>query len=539
MTESKKPNILLILNDDMGYSDLGCYGGEVQTPTLDRLAGGGLRMTQFYNTARCCPSRASLLTGLHPHQTGVGHMMSDDGLEGYRGDLNRRCVTIAEALQPAGYGTYMSGKWHISRHTAPDGPKHSWPRQRGFDRFYGIITGAASYWKPNTLTRDNEHISHDQLPDDYFLTDAISDEASQFIRGHTQNAPEHPFFTYVAYTAPHWPLHAHDEDIARYEGRFAAGWDTLREERLERMRELKLLDRQWALSHRDPTQPPWEDAPHKAWNQRRMEAYAAQIDRMDRGIGRIIKTLEETGQLDNTLIFFLADNGGCAEELRGPRRRIESDGLIETATTRDGRPVYRGNDPEMMPGPETTYQSYGVPWANLSNTPFREYKHWVHEGGIGTPLIVHWPERIQTGGQLCHEPGQLTDIMATCLEVADAEYPQECGGSSAHLFNDEPILPPEGNSLAPLFDGKGNDKEVLYWEHEGNTAVRQGKWKLVCKYPGPWELYDMEVDRTELNDLSVKHPEMVKTLSGLYQDWAGRCIVEPWAQILDGRKRRQ
>ena len=318
MNENKKPNILLILNDDMGYSDLGCYGGEIHSPNLDRLANGGLRFTQFYNTARCCPSRASMLTGLHPHQTGVGHMMADDGLEGYRGDLNDRCVTIAEALKPAGYRTYMSGKWHISRHADPDGPKHSWPRQRGFDRYFGIITGAANYWKPNTLTRDNEHIPHDELPEGFFLTDAISDEASTFIRDHAEATSDQPFFTYVAYTSPHWPLHAHEEDIGRYEGRFTAGWDQLREERLQRMREMGILDESWALTDRDPTQPPWEEAEHKAWNQRRMEVYAAQIDRMDQGIGRIITALEETGQLENTLILFLADNGGCAEELRRP-----------------------------------------------------------------------------------------------------------------------------------------------------------------------------------------------------------------------------
>jgi arylsulfatase len=338
MNEATKPNIVLILNDDMGYSDLGCYGGEVHTPNLDKLASGGLRFTQFYNTARCCPSRASMLTGLHPHQTGVGHMMSDDGLEGYRGDLNNRCVTIAEALKSAGYETYMSGKWHITRHIGPDGPKHSWPCQRGFDRFYGIITGAANYWKPNTLNRDNDAIAHDELLEGYFITDAISDEAATFIRSHIKEKPHQPFFTYVAYTAPHWPLHAHEEDMARYEGRFAAGWDQLREERLLRMRDMEILKETWALSDRDPTQPPWQDASHKAWNQRRMEVYAAQIDRMDQGIGRVVQALEETHQLENTLILFLSDNGGCAEELRGPARRAQN-GAIITATTHDGRPA--------------------------------------------------------------------------------------------------------------------------------------------------------------------------------------------------------
>ena len=526
----KKPNIVLILNDDMGYSDIGCYGGEVQTPNLDRLAGDGLRFTQFYNTARCCPSRASLLTGLHPHQTGVGHMMADDGLEGYRGDLNFRCVTIADALRSSGYSTYMSGKWHISRHTGPDGPKHSWPCQRGFDRYYGIITGAASYWKPNTLNRDNEPITHDQLPEEYFLTDAISDEAAAFIRNHAREENDKPFFTYVAYTAPHWPLHAHEEDIARYEGRFAAGWDQLREERLHRMRRMGILDENWALSHRDPSQPPWTEAPDKDWFQRRMEVYAAQIDRMDQGIGRVVKALEETGQLDNTLLLFLADNGGCAEELRSPASAAQNS-HISTATTRDGRPVYRGNDPEIMPGPETTYQSYGVAWANLSNTPFRLYKHWVHEGGIGTPLIAHWPDRIKSGGELRHQPGQLPDIMATCLDVSGAEYPEEHNGNK--------IYPLEGTSLTPIFDGEDNNKEALYWEHEGNKAVRRGQWKLVTRHPGPWELYDMVTDRTELNDLSSAHPEIVRELGSMYQSWADRCLITPWADLQEKRKQRR
>jgi arylsulfatase len=531
MNTDRKPNVVLILNDDMGFSDLGCYGGEVYTPNLDRLAAGGLRFSQFYNTARCCPSRASMLTGLHPHQTGVGHMMSDDGLEGYRGDLNHHCITIADALRTAGYGTYMSGKWHISRHTGPDGPKHSWPCQRGFDHFYGIITGAANYWKPNTLTQDNTRIENDELPEGYFLTDAISDESVAFIRQHTEKRPDDPFFTYVAYTAPHWPLHAHEEDIARYKDRFAMGWDQLREARLLRMREMGILDESWPLTALDPTQRPWSEVEHKAWNQRRMEVYAAQIDRMDQGIGRIVTALEEANQLDNTLIIFLADNGGCAEELRVPANQTAGNWLAGTATTHDGKPVLRGNDPTMMPGPETTYQSYGVPWANLSNTPFREYKHWVHEGGIATPLVVHWPNRIKTGGELRHQPGQLPDIMATCLEVSCAKYPDEHNGNA--------ILPLEGASLLPIFDGKTSDKATCYWEHEGNRAVRRGQWKLVTKYPGPWELYDMETDRTECNDLSTKYPDVVQELGRLYQGWRERCLVEPWREVLELRQQKR
>jgi len=511
-----RPNILLILNDDMGFSDLGCYGGEVRTPTLDRLAAGGLRFTQFYNTARCCPSRASLLTGLHPHQAAVGHMMDDLGLDGYVGDLSPNCVTIAEALGAAGYGTYMSGKWHVTRFC--DEPKHNWPCQRGFDRYYGIITGASNYFDAETLTRDNERI---QSPRDgeYYITDDFSNRMAEFIDDHFAGNDDKPFFGYLAYTAPHWPLHAPDEDIARYAGRFDAGWDALRTQRLERMVQMGIIDPSWQLSPRDPNQPPWEGEPHKAWQARRMEVYAAQIDRMDQGIGRVVEALERAGELDNTLIVFLADNGGCEEEIGVPRE--------PTAYLRDGRPVKAGNAPTIWPGTEDTYCSYGVPWANLSDTPFREYKHWVHEGGIATPLIVHWPAGIDGdhNGQLRHQTGQLPDIMATFLDVAGAEYPRRRDG--------EDVQPLEGFSMTPALADDPPLRDVLYFEHEGNRCVRRGKWKLVNKFPGGWELYDMDADRTELNDLVDVHPEIVAELSALYDAWAARCGVLPWLDVWD------
>jgi arylsulfatase A-like enzyme len=516
MPEVKRPNILLILNDDMGFSDIGCYGGEVHTPNLDRLAANGVRFTQAYNTARCCPTRASLLTGLHPHQTGVGHMTADWDLDGYRGDLNDRCVTMAEVLKGAGYATYMSGKWHVTRHTAANGPQHSWPRQRGFDEYWGIITGAADYFAPKTLTRGNAPA---ETPDDWYITDGISDQAVGYVRQHASR-PDMPFFQYVAYTAPHWPLHALPEDLDRYRGRFDAGWDVLREERLERMVAEGIVDARCRLTERDPSQPPWEEAAHKAWQSRRMEVYAAQIDRMDQGIGRIIAALEATGQLDNTLVVFLADNGGCAEEVQSQWFRNPEASEIAQARTRDGRSVQFGNDPDHMPGGEETYQSYGVPWANVSNTPFRLYKHWVHEGGIATPLIVHWPERVKAKGELRHQPAQLPDLMATFIDVAGASYPAE--------HNGQPIHPLEGYSLTPIFDNHANDREALYWEHEGNAALRRGRWKLVRRWPGPWELYDMEADRTERNDLAAASPEVMRELAGMWQEWAERCDVVPW-----------
>jgi len=523
---SQPPNIVLILNDDMGYSDIGCYGGEVQTPNLDRLAAGGLRYTQFYNTARCCPTRASLLTGLHPHQADVGHMMSCDDVDGYLGDLSPNSVTIAEALKGAGYATYMSGKWHVTRFV--DEPKHNWPAQRGFDDYYGIITGASNYFNPSTLTRNNERI--ETPPGEYYFTDAISDEAVRQIRQHAESGTDRPFFSYVAYTAPHWPLHALPEDIERYKGRFDRGWDVLRTERRERMIEMGIVDPDWRLSDRDPKLPPWEQAEDKQWQARRMEVYAAQIDRMDQGIGRIVEALAQTGQLDNTLILFLADNGGCAEEISNGWRGFLT-GQCGKPKTRDGRPVQFGNDPSIMPGGEETYQSCGLPWANVSDTPFREYKHWVHEGGIATPLIVHWPAGIAAKGALRHQGGQLPDIMATCVDVGGAEYPSQYDGRD--------IQPLEGYSLAPTFADGPALREVLYWEHEGNRAVRKGKWKLVCKHPGDWELYDMQGDRTETCDVATDHPEIVEQLNGLYDAWAKRCGVVPWAELMEHRRKRR
>ena len=521
-----RPNILIILNDDMGFSDIGCYGGEIQTPNLDRLAQNGLRYSQFYNTARCSPSRASLLTGLHPHQTGIGILTYDTGPEGYAGDLNRRCVTIAEVLKAAEYRTYLSGKWHVAK--SLNEPSDSWPLQRGFDAFCGTIIGAGSFYNPNTLTRGNDNIEHEAEQDpDFFYTDKINDQAVSYIRHHTSEHGDKPFFLYVAHTAPHWPLHAHEEDVAKYKGRFDAGWDKLREERLARLVESGIIHPAWKLTERDPTQAPWTEAEKRDWLLRCMEVYAAQIDRMDQGIGRILRALEQSGQLDSTLILFLSDNGGCAEDIPvevDPRVLVE-ELLIAKDKTRDGRPVRFGNDPSITPGAEDTYQSYGTAWANLSNTPFRLYKHWIHEGGIATPLIVHWPAGIKERGALRHVPGQLPDIMATVLEVTGAQYP------SSYKGND--ILPCEGCSLVPSFEADLQERAPLFWEHEGKAAVRVGKWKLVRKYPGDWELYDMEADRTEMNDLAARHPDRVAEMNRLYAEWAERCGVIPREKILE------
>src|ERR671933_1654975 len=465
---NRKPNVIVILADDMGYSDIGCFGGIIETPNLDRLAKNGIRLTEFYNTARCSPSRASLLTGLHPHQTGIGILTYSTGPEGYAGNLSRNSVTIAEVLRQRGYRCYLSGKWHVASSLTE--PTDAWPLQRGFDEFFGTIIGAGSFYNPNTLTRGNDNIEAEAERDpSFFYTDAISDQAVEFIRRHAREEPEAPFFMYVAYTAPHWPLHANEEDVAKYKGRFDAGWDRLREARLDRLVRDGIIHPSWQLTERDPTQPPFSEADHRAWRLRCMEVYAAQIDRMDQGIGRVIAALEETGRFENTLIIFLSDNGGCAEDIPPgvTARELVDELMIAKAATRTGEPVRFGNDPDIMPGGEDTYQSYGTAWANLSNTPFRLYKHWVHEGGIATPLIVHWPEAIPQAGELRHRPGQLTDIMATVLEVSGAVYPDAHQGHA--------VPPCEGESVVPSFASDDRERGPLFWEHEGNEAVRVGK----------------------------------------------------------------
>lgn len=528
----ERPNIIVIMSDDMGYSDIGCYGGEIDTPTLNRLAENGLRFTQFYNTGRCCPTRGSLLTGLYPHQSGIGWMMTDRGYDGYRGDLNNNCRTMAEVLKPAGYSTYGVGKWHVTKHIQPDGPKHNWPRQRGFDRFYGTITGAGSFFDPGTLTRDNQNITpwtdSEYKPETYYYTDAISDNAVKFIDEHCEEAAEKPFFMYLMYTAAHWPMHALPKDIAKYRGRYDSGYAPIRDARAKRVVDLGLVSGDVEPA---PLVGDWDGVEHKAWEARCMEVYAAMIDSMDQGIGRVVASLKKNGELDNTLILFMQDNGGCQEGngRRGDWKRPVEASLpkipldqirldVVPRQNRAGVPTLTG--PGVMPGPEDTYIAYGINWANVSNTPFREYKHYVHEGGISTPLIAHWPKGIARRGELEHQPGHLVDIMATCVDVAQADYPTKIG--------EHDIKPLEGASLKPAFSGKSLDrKEPLYWEHEGNRAIRDGHWKLVAKENKPWELYDLRTDRSETHDLSAEKPELVKELEARWYAYAERANVLP------------
>ena len=538
----RTPNIVVILSDDMGYSDIGCYGGEIQTPVLDRLAKDGLRFTQFYNTGRCCPTRASLLTGLYPHQAGVGHMLRDTSLPGYTTGLNRHCMTIAEVIKPAGYRCYAVGKWHVTENVrdASFEDKYNWPLQRGFDRFFGTIHGAGSFYDPNSLTRGNELIPPGSP--DFFYTDAISQNAAKYVRDHAKKHGDKPFFMYVAYTAAHWPMHARPHNIEKYKGKYDCGWDAIRDARYRCLKQLGLIDPSWPMTPRDPKSPAWEDTKDKEWEIALMEVYAAMIDCMDQGIGQIVESLQKTGQYDDTVIFFLQDNGGNSSETVGrgskittqvdptiivPMRPDELQYDMKPKRSRDGKAVRQGRG--VMPGPADTYLAYGRSWGNASNTPFREYKRWVHEGGIATPLIVHWPKGIDAArrGQLERQPGHLIDIMATCVDLAGAEYPAQ--------YHGETITPMEGVSLRPALNGLSVERtNPIFWEHEGNCAMRDGDWKIVRKgnmktgRTTPWELYNLRRDRTEMNDLSDKMPQRLEAMSAAWETWAKRTNMKPW-----------
>jgi arylsulfatase len=497
-----KPNILLIMVDDMGFSDVGCYGSEIHTPNIDSLAAGGVRFTKFYNAARCCPTRASILTGLYPHQAGMGAMVKngeDTKPPGpYQGYLNEKCVTIAEVLKEAGYQTFMSGKWHVGE------SRPHWPTDRGFDKYFGLISGAANYFditkgKVKNIKRQMAIDSDRYMPpkDNFYLTKAITENAVKHLdRSYRKDKP---FFMYVAYTAPHWPLHALPEDIAKYKGNYLVGWDKLRKKRHQKQLAMGIIDKKWQLSPRDQGATAWEKVDKKKKEEMalKMAIYAAQIDRMDQGVGKILNKVKALGQEENTLVIFLSDNGGCHEE--GPWG-------------------YDWRKNGLEPGGVDSYMSYGFSWANLSNTPFRRYKHWVHEGGISTPLIAYWPAVIKNKNSINHQTGHIIDIMATCVDVARTNYPEN--------YNGRRITPLEGKSLLPIFRGKKRrGHNTLYWEHMGNKAIRSGKWKLVSVKKGKWELYDIEADRTELNDLVNKYPKKTEQLKTMYESWARSCGV--------------
>jgi arylsulfatase len=508
-----RPNIVLIMADDMGFSDIGCYGGEIPTPNIDALAAEGLRFTQFYNTARCSPTRASLLTGLHPHQTGVGILAEDpnehgkkDAAAGYTRYLNRQCITLAEALKPAGYHTYMAGKWHLGYHG-----NEKWPLQRGFDRYYGCIAGAVSYFRPTAprnLTLDNTPLPPPEDPA-FYTTDAFTDYAIRFVLEQQDNAP---FFLYLAFNAPHWPLHAPQEDVEKFVGKYRTGWDQMRRERYSRQVKQGIVDAKWPLSERDSGARPWDNLTDEQKEQLdyRMAVYAAQVHCMDHNIGRLVEILRQQGKLDNTVILFLSDNGGCAE----PYHDLGG-GDIKAVNKADA--AWAGGKGEGMGG-----SSYGTGWANASNTPFRRFKSMLHEGGIATPLIVRWPNGLKLKpGSLTHAPGYLPDVMPTVLELAAARYPE--------TFNGQKLHPLAGKSLVPVFEsGTRSGHAWMFWEQYGNRAVRRGKWKAVkAAESRAWELYDLQADRTETNDLVRQHPDLLAEMTEAWDHWARTCQVLP------------
>ena len=501
---TSRPNFILIMVDDMGFSDLGCYGGEIETPNLDSLADSGLKFKQFYNNGRCCPTRAALLTGIPPHQAGIGHMtetpevpspLSDEPYQGY---LNDRCVTIAEVLKESGYHTLMTGKWHLGYHR-----KDTWPLQRGFDKFFGIISGASHYFNPEGkrgLTLMNKPVD---APKNFYVTDAFTDYGIEFIKTAKKENKDKPFFLYLASNAPHWPLQAKPKDLAKYEGKYKSGWNEISKKRLLRMQEIGLIDKKWKPSPHEG--PIWDTLSEEQKHilDLRMAAYAACVDSVDQNIGRLVKSLKDMGEYENTILVFLDDNGACAEGgILGSGNEVSVRNPLQSRGTA---------------GPRC-----GRAWANVSSTPFRLYKHYVHEGGMATPLIVHWPAGIpkKVHGKWIENFGYLPDIMATFLDLSGSDYPLERKGKSIH--------PPAGESMVPIF--KGIDRPIhstpVFWEHEGNRAMRDGKWKLVWANEGPWELFDLENDRTEMNDLSKKYPTRAARMQRQWEGWARRTGVQ-------------
>ena len=551
---ANKPNILIILADDLGWSDLGCYGGEIRTPNLDSLAAGGLRFTQFYTSTRCCPSRASLLTGLYPHQAGIGLMTSDqaakypgasdkgEAFPGYRGALNANCVTIAQVLKPTGYRTAAAGKWHVGNSEPPT--------KRGFDDFYGFVGGyGVDSWEPRMMKRLPEgRPQRSYQPGEFFATDAITDHALDFLADMRKAGA--PWLLYVGYQAPHFPVQSKREDMTGYPEIYARGWDKIREQRLTKQKKIGLLPESTALTPRskithpvasrrlgswtdDGNNPAWDSLPadRRADLAQRMAVFAGMVTGMDRNIGRLIADLRASGQLDNTLILFLSDNGACAEwepfgfEMLPTPNPVPGTGINQGTQALPNK-LYRGDELATM-GQAGSFPSYGSGWANACNTPWRLYKHYGHEGGIGTPLIAHWPAAVgkdKDNGRFVREPAHLIDLMATCVDITGAKYPAEWIGKK--------ILPMEGVSLRPLLaPSAGNpaslSPRLLAWEHEGNRAIREGQWKLVSLATAPWELYDMEADRVEMNDLAASQPERVKDMSAKWEVWAKRTNVLP------------
>lgn len=530
--EDRRPNIMVIMVDDMGYSDLGCFGGEIHTPNLDGLANNGMRFTQFFNAGRSCPSRAALMTGLYAQQAGIMAMGQS---------LNTECVTIPEVLKTTGYHTAMTGKWHLSLtqgignnadqmawlshqntfNNRPVAPIETYPCNRGFDEHWGTIWGVVNHFDPFSLVHNEEPIYTDAIPSDFYSTDFITDKTIDLIDD--LSAKEEPFFMYVAYNAPHWPLHAKPEDIKKYDGMYDEGWDVMREKRYARMVELGLISPEQTPVSRNESGRLWENETDKEFQAANMEVHAAMIDCVDQGVGRIIQKLKETGEYDNTIIIFSSDNGASSENYGiGEFDRHDR--------TRDGQMVTHDS---RTPGDQLSYNYLGTGWAGAINTPFRYWKAESFHGGIAAPTIVHWPAGMKSGkGSIVNEPCHFIDIMPTCIALAGAEYPSTYNGHSIKP------LAAEGRSLLPLISGEGewNGERTLFWEHENGRAVRVGNWKMTSLRNGGWQLFDLSTDYSETNNVAAEHPDKVREMKNLWNNWAKSVGLKVEEEMADTEK---
>ncbi|WP_321290096.1 arylsulfatase [uncultured Sunxiuqinia sp.] len=516
-TQSKvfeKPNILLVMVDDMGYSDLGCYGGEIQTPNIDQLAGQGIRFTQMHNSARCCPTRASLLTGHHPQQAGINGM----GV-----NLAMNTATIAEVLKENGYHTGMTGKWHLSQTKpvnkpveqlrwmahqvdyGPFSPLENYPCNRGFEEHWGVIWGVVNYFDPFSLVHNEEAIK--EVSEDFYMTDFITEKSIDLIDEYGKD--EKPFFLYVAHTAPHWPLHALPEDIKKYKDTYKDGWEALRKSRYERMAEMGIIDKDSYPLPENSSGRVWDDVERKDYESACMSVHAAMIDRVDEGVGEIIQKLKETGQYENTIIMVLSDNGASYERGYPP-------GFDRPGFTRDSTIIEFGSD---HPGPETTWNYIGRAWASASNTPFRYWKMESYEGGTATPFIIHWPKGLKGQENTINRGvAHVIDVMPTCLEVSDTDYPE--------IVNSQKTIALVGKSLMPMLLGETESiHDTLFWEHQRGRAIRTAEWKMSALPGKDWELFRINEDHTEMNDLSAQYPEEVKELSAAWNEWAKKLNI--------------
>ncbi|MXX62389.1 MAG: sulfatase-like hydrolase/transferase [Holophagales bacterium] len=528
--EHGPPNIVVVLADDLGYSDLGAYGGEIATPAIDRLAADGRLFSWFLTQGRCVPSRATLLTGRHPHEVGLAHMTTDLGPPAYRGSLAEDVPTLPELLRERGYRNYMAGKWHLTPYDrSPDEEQairlgevepssaalpynpNDLPTARGFDRFYGTIPGFSDYWNPHGLFEDDRPVAPEGAGDGrYFYTDAITERALAFLDQHVEERPNAPFFLYAAYTTPHWPLHAREEDLVEEDrAAYREGPAALKRQRHERQRQLELPVARHPLPPDDPA------LAEADWNTRGMQVYAAQVRDLDEAVGRLVDWLAARGLLENTLLLVLSDNGTSLSHVTDRWREIG----LTPGRTADGRPVVVGNQADVLPGPADTFQSYGRAWAHATNTPFRLFKTYVHEGGLAAPLIAHWPARLE--GSSDDRPRSMLDLLPTLLVVAGGEPGGRYEGLDLFASTDEALARVDARRLA--------------WEHQGNRALLGGGYKLVSLHDGSessrWELYRTDSDRTETRDLAAEEPETVEAMAAEWQAWADRVGIVPWTQL--------